>query len=218
MSKGSPKNKRSASAVSEKRGAQKGEFGYFRAEKRRRALRTAGLFVIPLTVFFAAWIHYKTRLTVWTVISAVGCIPACKFLVDLIMVLLRRSMDPELYKEIRSHAGSLTMCYEMYMTFYEKSAAIDSFAICGNEVVGYSSDPKIDTAFMAEEAQKIIRKNGYKVNVRILKELRPYLERLDGMNAHQESLRENIKFVPDERFLDLPREEIIRQVILAICL
>lgn len=218
MSNHSSEKKTSASYPSKKRGAKKGEYGYFRAEKRRRALQTAGLFVLPLAVFFAAWIHYKTRLTVWTVISAVGCIPACKFLVDLIMVLLRRSMEPQLYDEIRSHAGDLTMCYEMYMTFYEKSAAIDAFAICGNEVVGYSSDPKIDPVFMAEEAQKIIRKNGYKVNVRILKDIRPYLERLDGMNAHQDSLRENIKTVPDERFPGLSREEIIRQVILAICL
>ena len=189
---------------------RKGEFGYFRSEKRRRALLTAGLFAIPLTVFFAAWAYYKTRMTVWTVMSAVGCIPACKFMVDLIMVLLRRPMDPEVYERIRAHAGNLT--------FYEKSAGIDAFAICGNEVVGYSCDPKIDVSFIAAETQKIIRKNGYKVNVKILKELRPYLERLDGMNAHQDSLKDGIKYIPDERFPGLSREEVIKQVILAICL
>lgn len=110
------------------------------------------------------------------------------------------------------------MSYEMYLTSYEKSAHIDAFAVCGNEVVGYSSDPKIDTAFMADHTQKIVRKNGYKVNVKILTDLRPYLERLDSMNEHQESLRENIKFVPDERYPDLSREELIKHTILAICL
>lgn len=196
----------------------KGTVGYFRAEKKRRVLLCAGMFAIPLGVFFVAWIHYKTRMTVWTVMSAVGCIPACKFLVDLLMMLPQKGMEPKLYEEIRAHAADLTMCYELYMTFYEKSAGIDAFAFCGNEVVGYSSDPKIDVSFMAQEAQKILRKNGYKANVRILRDLRPYLDRLDQMNAHRESLGENRKDVSDERFPGFSREEILRQLILAICL
>ena len=195
----------------------KGTPGYFRAEKKRRALLSAGMFAIPLGVFFAAWFHYQTRMTVWTVMSAVGCIPACKFLVDWLMVLPRKGIDPKLYEELRTHAGELTMCYELYMTFYEKSAGIDAFAICGNEVVGYSSDKKIDASFMAQEAQKILRKNGYKANVKIVRDLRPYLDRLDQMNAHKETLRENAKDYPDERFPGFSREEILRQLILAIC-
>ena len=34
------------------------------------------------------------------------------------------------------------MAYEMYMTFYEKSAYIDAVAVCGNTVAAYSSDPE----------------------------------------------------------------------------
>ena len=101
------------------------------------------------------------------------------------------------------------MAYENYMTFYEKSAYIDAVAVCGNTVVAYSSDPKIDTEFMAQECQKIVRKNGYKVDVKILKELRPFLDRLDSMNARRESLEEGIKFEPDERYPELSRNELI---------
>lgn len=45
------------------------------------------------------------------------------------------------------------------------------FAICGNTVVGFSSDPKIDAAFMEQEAQKILRGNGFKANVKIFTRL-----------------------------------------------
>ena len=134
---------------SKKMKIQKGEFGYFAAEKKRLLGLTSVLFAVPLFIFFSAWIYNGSRLTVWTVVAVVGCLPACRYLVNLIMVFLRRSMDEELYKKIRSHQGSLCMAYEMYMTFYEKSAYIDAFAICGNTVVGYSSDPKIDSDFMA---------------------------------------------------------------------
>lgn len=201
-----------------KKKIRKGDFGYFKAEKKRRILLTSILLGIPLLIFFSAWIYFKTRMTIWTVIAVVGCLPACKAIVGLIMILLRHSMDAGLYEKIQAHQGDLVMAYESYMTFYEKSAYIDAVAVCGNTVVAYSSDPKIDTEFMAQECQKIVRKNGYKVDVKILRELRPFLERLDSMNANREKLEEGIKFQPDERYPGLSRNELIRHTILALCL
>ena len=201
-----------------KRKTKKGDFGYFSSEKKRRLLITAGLFSLPLLVFFVAWAVNGTRMTVWTVLTVVGCLPGCKSMVSLIMILKCRPMDAGLYQKIREHQGSLDMAYELYMTFYEKSAYIDAVAVCGNTVAAYSSDPKIDASFMETNSQKIIRKNGYKATVKIFTDLRPFLERLDSMNDHKESLEEGIKFTPDEKYPDLSRNELIRQTILAICL
>ena len=200
-----------------KRKTKKGDFGYFNSEKKRRLLITAGLFSLPLLIFFVAWAVNGTRMTVWTVLTVVGCLPGCKSMVSLIMILLRHPMDEKLDKEIRKHAGDLVMSYEMYMTFYEKSASIDAFAICGNTVVGFSSDPKINAAFMEQEAQKILRGNGFKANVKIFTRLPQFLERLDSMNEHRESLEEGIKFRPDEKYPELSRNELIKHTILAIC-
>lgn len=205
-------------AKEKKKRVRKGDFGYFSKEKKKRFLITLIMFAVPLFIFFSSWAYFDTRKTIWTVIAVVGCLPACKSMVSLIMILLRHPMDGELYEKIRQHQGELTMSYEMYMTFYEKSAYIDAVAICGNTVVGYSSDAKIDCEFMAREAQKIIRKNGYKVDVKILKELKPYLERLDTMNKNKASLEEGIKFTPDSRYPELSRNEMIKHTILAICL
>ena len=198
--------------------ARKGEFGYIAAEKKRKLLLTAVLFAVPLFIFFTALIYFKTRLTIWTVITVVGCLPACKMLVNLIMLFRSPSLDQETYQKIADHVGELVVSYEMYMTFYEKSAFIDAFAICGNLVVGYSSDPKIDAAFMEAEAQKILKGNGYRTTVKIFTDLKPFLDRLDTMNEHRESLEEGIKFRPDERYPDLNRNQLIRHTILAICL
>ena len=54
--------------------------------------------------------------------------------------------------------------------------------------------------------------------MKIFTELDPYLERLDSMNAHKDSLEEGIKFRPDERYPGLSRNELIKHTILAICL
>ena len=193
------RNKKQSKAKTSSK-VSKGNFGYFRSEKRRRLIITAILFAVPLFIFFTC------------------CLPACKSMVNLIMILKCRPMDAGLYQKIHEHQGSLDMAYELYMTFYEKSAYIDAAAVCGNTVVAYSSDPKIDASFMETNSQKIIRKNGYKVTVKIFTDLRPFLERLDSMNDHRESLEEGIKFTPDEKYPDLSRNELIRQTILALCL
>ena len=198
--------------------AKKGQFGYIAAEKKRKLIITAILFAVPLLIFFTAFLYFKTRLTICTVVAVVGCLPACKMMVNLIMLFRSPSMEKSVYEQIQEHCGDLVMSYEMYMTFYEKSAFIDAFAICGNLVVGYSSDPKIDAAFMENEAQKILKGNGYRATVKIFKDLKPFLERLDSMNEHRESLEEGIKFRPDERYPELSRNELIRHTILAICL
>ena len=75
-----------------------------------------------------------------------------------------------------------------------------------------------DHFFQEQEAQKILRGNGFKVNVKIFTRLEQFLERLDSMNEHKESLEEGIKFRPDEKYPDLSRDELIKHTILAICL
>ena len=141
------RNKKQSKAKTSSK-VSKGNFGYFRSEKRRRLIITAILFAVPLFIFFTSWIYFKTRMTVWTVVTVVGCLPACKSMVNLIMILKCRPMDAGLYQKIHEHQGSLDMAYELYMTFYEKSAYIDAAAVCGNTVVAYSSDPKIVASFM----------------------------------------------------------------------
>ena len=59
-------------------------------------------------------------MTVWTVVTVVGCLPACKSMVNLIMILKCRPMDAGLYQKIHEHQGSLDMAYELYMTFMKK--------------------------------------------------------------------------------------------------
>ena len=197
---------------------QKGDPGYIKAEQKRRMLITALLFAVPLLIFFSALFYFKTRLTIWTVIAVVGCLPACKSLVSLIMIFRCKPVEPQILHQIQEHAGSLVMSYEMYMTFYEKSAAIDAFAICGNTVTGFSHDSGIDVHFMEEECQKILRGNGFKANVKIFTRLPAFLERLDSMNERKDSLEEGIRFRPDEKYPELSRNELIKHTILAICL
>lgn len=198
--------------------AKKGDFGYIHREKIKRLLTTLILFAIPLAAFVGGVLVTKTKNNIITVIALVGCLPACRSLVSTIMMWMQKPMDSAVYEKIRSHAGNLVMAYEMYLTTYEKSTFVESFAVCGNKVVGYSSRIEGSPQFVEQHVKKILKQNGYKTDVKVMTELKPYLERLDYLNEHQEELEKDIVFEPDSRYPDLSRAELIKHIILAISL
>lgn len=201
-----------------KKKIRKGDFGYIQHEKIRRFLVTLLLFAIPMAAFLGAYLITGTKKNIITVIAMVGCLPACKSLVGFIVMFLQKSMDESSYRKIKEHAKDLVMSYEMYLTTYEKSTFVESFAICGNKVIGYSSRIDGSPQFVEQHVKKILKQNGYKVDVKVMTELKPYLERLDYLNAHKEELVKDIIFTPDERYPELSREELIKHIILAISL
>ncbi|HIV11798.1 MAG TPA: hypothetical protein IAA63_01480 [Candidatus Pullilachnospira stercoravium] len=197
---------------------QKGEFGYIRWQKKRRILVTLGLFLLPLAAFIAGVLVTGTRNNLITVIAVVGCLPACRSMVGVIMMWMQQPMEETLYREIRQHQKDLTMAYELVVTTYEKNAFLDAVAICGNKVAAYSSRMKESPEFIEQHIRKILKQNGFKTEVKVFKEKRTYLDRLDHLNAHKEELERDIKFTPDERYPELSRDELIRHLILAISL
>lgn len=201
-----------------KKKVRKGDYGYIRAEKKKRFVTTLILFAIPLAAYVAAYLITGTNQNIITVVAMVGCLPACKSVVGLIMMLRVKPMEASHYAQIEEHAGDLVMSYEMYLTTYEKNTFVESFAVCGNKVVGYSSKIDGSAQFVENHVRKILKQNGYKTEVKVLTEMKPYLERLDYLNQHQEELKKDIVFKPDSRYPDLNREELIKHIILAISL
>ncbi|MBR2528952.1 MAG: hypothetical protein IKE58_10850 [Blautia sp.] len=196
----------------------KGEYGYFKKERKKRLGITFILFAVPLFIFFSSWIYFHSRNTVWTVVALVGCLPACKSLVGLIMIWPRRSLDEARVMQWKAHQGRLTMAFEMYMTFYEKSAYLDAFAVCGNQVVAYSSDPSIDTGYMVSHMEQILKENGYHHKVMILTKENAFIDRLDSLNANFDALRQGAAERKDDRYPGFSRDEIVRELLLRLCL
>lgn len=197
---------------------QKGDFGYIQWQKKQRILVTLGLFFLPLVVFVIGVLVTGTRNNLITVIAVVGCLPACRSLVGVIVMWMQKPMEKELYQEIRQHQKELAMAYELVVTTYEKNAFLDAVAVCGNKVAAYSSRMKESPEYIEQHIRKILKQNGYKTEVKVFKEKRAYLDRLDHLNAHKEELERDIKFEPDERYPDLNRDQLIRHLILAISL
>lgn len=94
------------------------------------------------------------------------------------MMYMQKPMKREDYEQIEKHKKGLTCSYELVISAYEKQSFVDSIAVCGNTVVGYTSRAKTDTAFTEKHIQDILRQNGFYVSVKIFTRLGDYTSRL----------------------------------------
>lgn len=198
--------------------ARKGQWGYFKSERKRRILMTAVILGAALLILFSGMAYFHTRKNIMTVVAMVCMIPAAMSLVSVIMFFMRRSLPEEEYRELSAHEGDLTVAYELYLTSQKENALVDCVVICGNEIVGYISDGKSDPRFAADHVQMMLRADGFKTSVHMLRDRRKFIERMDSLNAHSAELREGLSYKPDPGYEGYGREDMIRHCILNISL
>lgn len=194
---------------------EKGSYGYVDNHKKRQLIKTLIFFAIPLSIILVGFVTTKTKMNYFTVIGVVGCLPACKEMVNVLMFWKRKSLKQEFYEQVQPHMQGMEALYELNFTSYDKNMPIDCMAVCGSCAVGYSSKKDLDTAFAEKHVKDILKGNGYRQNVKIFKELKPFLERLDALSAKAE---EAPAFTPDARYPSMTREQVIRQLLLSISL
>ena len=195
---------------------EKGEHGYTDAHKRAQLLKTFLFFLIPIAIFVIGYVTTDTKRNYFTILAIVGCLPACKELVNVIMFLKRRSMPQAMYQEIEVHAGSLVRAYELVFTTYEKNYPVHSLVVRGQEIAGYTTLKNTDLRPLQEHIAKTLKENGISgVHVHIFPDLKAYLDRVDALAGKEP---EEIPFTPDERYPELGREELIRKLVLALSL
>ncbi|MCD7817915.1 MAG: hypothetical protein LUH07_02535 [Lachnospiraceae bacterium] len=197
----------------------KGNYGYIRYEKKKRFLITLLLFALPLGLYIIGYITVKSRLNLFTVIAILGCLPACRSTVGLIMMMLQKPMPPERYEEAKKAAGDLTSGYELVITAYEHTSLVEAFVVCGDQIVCYTPDQKTDAAYLEKHIRQNLSSNGFtEAQVKVMKELKPYLQRVSVIAKDPEKYREGLTFTPDERYPGLSREEVIYHILLALSL
>lgn len=198
---------------------KKGTAGYISYEKRRRFLVTAILLLIPIAIYVSGWIYHGKKENLLTVVACVGCLPACKSIVGLIMIWMQKPIAKDRYEQAEKAKGNLTGGYELVFTGYEKTIPVEALIVCGDQIVCYTPQQKADAAYLEKHISKIMADNGYRtVQVRVMKEFKQYLQRVDTIRKKQDHYREGITFTPDERYPQLSREEVIYHTLLAIAL
>lgn len=194
----------------------KGQAGYVRQQKVRRGWIALIMFAIPLLIFVSGILYTGSRKNILTVVAIVGILPASRFAVSWIMMLMQKEAPAEIVALTEERAGHLVHAYELTVTAYEGSMPLDAVVVCGGEVAAYSENGKAEQVeFMQKHIKKILSSNGfYAENVHIFKDRKAYAERISQLSADPEKYREGVKERPDDMEAGLNRED---TVLLTIC-
>ena len=196
---------------------KKGYYGYVKREKLIRFLQTFVMFLIPLLLFLGAYLTTKTSKNIFSVIAIVGCLPGCKSMVGLIMMLMLKPMAASDHKSITEHKGRVLVGYELYLTSYEHSEFVCAAAVHGNQIICYSDRLKNPPELLEEHITNLMNQNGFKLKVKVFKKLSQFTDRLDTMNAHFEEL--NVEgFIPDSKYPEYDRDQMIMHILYRLAL
>ncbi len=157
----------------------KGTKNYLSSQKKYEVIRTLIYFGISVSLFAAGYITTKTRLNLLTVVAILGCLPASKSAVKMIMHLRYRSLSTTACDAIEAHCDGLSTLYDMVFTAYERNYAVGHMAIKGNTLIGYTEDPKFQEAAFYTHIEQIFKKdviNG--ISVKVFSDLKKYTRRL----------------------------------------
>lgn len=166
------------------RKAIKGNFGYLVAKRKQVLIRTIVFFAISLALLAAGIISTGTRKNLLTVVAVLGCLPACKSLVNLIMFFKAKGCSEKAKEKIKPEEGNLIGMYDMYFTSYKKNYPISHMVVEGKNVCGYTEVENCDTKACEEHLVTMLKQGGYKdLTVKIFKELPKYCERLRQLNG-----------------------------------
>ncbi|MBR1900197.1 MAG: hypothetical protein IJ820_03935 [Lachnospiraceae bacterium] len=195
----------------------KGDYGYYSYEKKRRIAIVAFLFGICLLIFFTGLIMTGTRKNLLTLVAILGVLPAAKWATSMIMILLQKPVDRNVYEVTEQIAGELTHGYELCVTAYEGRLSLDAVVVCGNSIAAYSSAEKGRFEFMETHIRKILHGNGLgNPAFKIFRRFDQYKERISQLASDPDRYREGLKYVPDEQHEGETRDEAVLRIIKAV--
>ena len=187
----------------------KGNAGYIKKQKRNSIIKTILEFGIVIALLILGYTQTEDTMNLLTIVAVLGCLPASKALVEVIMIMPHKSIAVETADEIDSKTSLLTVAYDLVLTNEKNIMPIDCVVIFDNTICGYASSKKTDVNVAAKHIKQMLYANQYsKVSVKIFDNYTAFLSRAEGMN--------NIAAV--EKADTKEKEAAIRRIILNLSL
>lgn len=190
--------------------AGKGQYGYIGRQRIRITVRTILMFALSLAVFGIGLWSTGSKKNLLTVVAILGCLPACKSAVNMIMFFRAKGCTETVRSEVEKHEEGLATLYDMYFTSYEKNYPVIHLTVKGNVICGCCLDKKCDRGKCERHLETMLKQGGCKnVTVKIYDDLEKYCEGLDNLRRKKE---------PEEESVSPARTEEILENLLAVAL
>ena len=174
--------------------AERGKPGYINSLKKKYLIISLVEFAVVAAIFALGFFQTGSRLNLFTVVAILGCLPACKNLVEFIVVVPHKGIEIAKYEELEEKAPLVMKVYALVVAGQAKLMQLDVVAISGSTVCGYASSDKTDEAKLSEYLKKLIASNGYdKITVKIFHDYKAFLARAEGMNSIAAIEKQSVK-------------------------
>ncbi len=162
----------------------KGTQNYLQTQKKYEIMRTIIYFGISLSLFIAGYLATKSRMNLLTVVAVLGCLPASKSMVEMIMYMRFKGCNPAHANEINKHTEGLNVLFDMVFTSYDKNYEIAHIAIKGNTICGFTQDDKFDEQAFYKHIGTILKAENYRdASVKVFQDLKKYTDRLEQLKV-----------------------------------
>ena len=176
--------------------SQKGTFNYIDQKKKLEIIKTITFFALSAAIFTIGYVTTKTKGNLLTVVAVLGCLPASKCAVNMIMVLKIKKCSLDAKEKIIEAIGNLNGYYNLYFTSYDKNFSIAHLIVTTNSIIAFSEVSSINAADFEKHIEQILGKDGIKdMNVKLFTDLSKYVTRLNQLNESSVDImeKENVK-------------------------
>lgn len=161
---------------------KKGSYGYIKNHKAVTALRTLLYFAVSIGLYVMGYVTTGSNKNLLTIIAILGCLPACKSMVNFIMFLRATGCSEEMKDKVSAFDEELTVFYDMYFTSYQKNYSVSHMVLKGNVLCGITENPKCDCKAAEEHLEQMLKQEGIKnMTVKIFLQSDKYIDRLSRL-------------------------------------
>ena len=157
----------------------KGSYGYIANHRRVALVRTLLYFAVSIGLYVMGYVTTGSNRNLLTVVAVLGCLPACKSLVNLILFLRAAGCSETLKNKVMSFDRELRTFYDLYFTSYQKNFAISHMTLQGNMLCGIAEKTGTDCNEAERHIEQMLSQEGIKnVTVKIYSDPGKYVDRL----------------------------------------
>lgn len=164
----------------------KGAYGYLSYKKKTTTILSVGMYALSLAIYILGYVTTKSNANLLTVVAVLGCLPASKSAVSMIMYLKAKGATAEDKTVIESIIGSLNGYYDLYFTGYQKNFPTNHLVVTQNSIIAYSSNDKITEKEFNGHIKDILNKERIQdITVKLFTDRDKYINRLKELNQSE---------------------------------
>lgn len=174
---------------------RKGEYGYLKYKKKKELLKTVLMFGISALVFLLGLISTKTKANYLTIVAVLGCLPASKSAVSMIMYLKIRECSQKFSEIIMTKfpsAGS----FHLYFTTYDRNFPTAHVFVKALTLIAYTENQNVDEKAFEEHILTLLKRDGIKgCHVKLFKDSEKYVQRMEQMMCLENDKETDVRIV-----------------------